>query len=83
MRTSSQRVMMADVNDAIDRLHRSRNLRESYFFCECGQAACQGRITLSRAEYARRREEGRALLIAAHAGNESYELPLAGQAREH
>ena len=58
---------MAAVNDAIDRLHQSLDLADSDFFCECGDKWCKERVTLSRAEYARWREEGRPLCVVAHA----------------
>lgn len=59
--------MMAAVNDAIDHLHHSLDLADSDFFCECGDRGCKERVTLSRAEYARWREESRPLLVVAHA----------------
>ena len=66
-----ERPLMAEANEAIDGLHRSFDLGDSDFFCECGHASCKERVTLSRAEYARLREESRPLIAAAHAERES------------
>lgn len=63
--------LMAEVNAAIDSLHGSLNLWYSDFFCECGDFGCRERMTLTRAEYASLREEGRPVIVAAHAQRES------------
>lgn len=66
-----ERPLMAEANEAIDRLHRSFDLADSDFFCECGHTSCKERVTLNRAEYASLREESRPLIAAAHADRES------------
>ena len=66
-----KRPFMAEVNEAVDRLHRSFDLTYSDFFCECGHNGCKERITLSRAEYAGLLEESRPLIAPAHADRES------------
>lgn len=58
--------IMVAVNEAIDELHESLGLPESEFFCECGHIACGERITLTRAEYERLREETRPVVTGAH-----------------
>jgi len=60
--------IMVAVNEAIDELHDSLGIHESEFFCECGHVACGERITLTRAEYARLRKDGRPVLTGAHTG---------------
>jgi len=75
-----ERPLLAEVNEAIDRLHRSFDLADSDFFCECGHSGCKERVTLSRAEYASLLEESRRLIAPAHAdrasaaGTELHEL---------
>lgn len=59
--------VMAAVNGVLDDLHGSLGLTDSEFFCECGRIGCRERITLTRAEYARLREEARPVIIKAHA----------------
>ncbi len=58
-------------NEAIDQLHRSFDLADSDFFCECGDIHCKERITLSRAEYAGLRDESRLPMAPDHAVHES------------
>ena len=58
---------MAAVNGVLDDLHSSLGLTDSEFFCECGRIGCGERMTLTRAEYARLREEARPVMIKAHA----------------
>ena len=74
MSTSSEghkrALMMATVNEAIDRLHSSLDLADSDFFCECGRIECKERLTLSRAEYANLLDESRPLVVSAHADRE-------------
>ena len=69
--------MMEFVNDVIDDLHRSLELADSDFFCECGSVACSKRITLTRAEYADLREAERPVLCAQHAGTAVHAVPAA------
>ena len=74
MSTSSgrdERPLMATVNETIDRLHRSLDLSDSEFFCECGHIGCKARLTLSRAEYAYLVEESRPVIALAHADREN------------
>lgn len=59
--------MMAAVNGVMDNLHGSLGLTDTEFFCECGRPGCRERMTLTRAEYARLREEARPVMIEAHA----------------
>ena len=59
--------MMAAVNGVLDHLHGSLGLADTEFFCECGGSGCRERMTLTRAEYARLREEARPVMIEAHA----------------
>ena len=59
--------MMAAVNGVLDQLHGSLGLTDTEFFCECGRIGCSERTTLTRAEYARLREEARPVMIKAHA----------------
>lgn len=66
-----KRPLIGTANEAIDRLHRSLDLADSDFFCECGHSGCKERITLSRAEYASLLEESRPLIAPAHADRES------------
>ena len=58
--------MMAVVNRVIDELHGSLGLTDSDFFCECGHIDCRERVTLTRTEYARLRDDDRAVLVADH-----------------
>ena len=67
--------IMVAVNVAIDELHSSLGLHESDFFCECGHVACGQRITLTRAEYARLREEARPVITVAHRARATRALP--------
>lgn len=57
---------MAAVNGVLDDLHGSLGLTDTEFYCECGRIGCGERMTLTRAEYARLREEARPVLIEAH-----------------
>ena len=57
---------MAAVNGVLHDLHGSLGLTDTEFFCECGRIGCRERMTLTRAEYARLREEARPVLIEAH-----------------
>ena len=67
--------IMVAVNEAIDELHESLGLHESEFFCECAHIACGERITLTRAEYARLREEARPVVTGAHRARATREWP--------
>ena len=67
--------IMVAVNVAIDELHSSLGLHESDFFCECGHIACGERITLTRAEYARFRENTRPVIAGAHRARATRALP--------
>ncbi|HSK15383.1 MAG TPA: hypothetical protein VK915_04365 [Gaiellaceae bacterium] len=58
---------MAAVNGVLDDLHRSLGITDTEFFCECGRIDCKERMTLTRAEYARLREEARPVMVKAHA----------------
>lgn len=71
--------LMAEVNAAINYLHGSLDLEYSDFFCECGDFGCRERMTLTRAEYASLREEGRPVMVAAHAQRESNAALAAGE----
>ena len=59
--------LMAAVNGVLHDLHGSLGLTDSEFFCECGRIGCRERMTLTRAEYVRLREEARPVMIKAHA----------------
>ena len=63
--------MMVTVNGVIDDLHRSLDLVDSDFFCECDHIGCKARIRLTRAEYASLRDDGRLVLVPAHADRDS------------
>jgi hypothetical protein len=67
--------IMVAVNRAIDELHHSLGLHESEFFCECGHIACGERITLTRAEYARLRDNARPVISGAHRARPTRALP--------
>lgn len=71
--------MMAAVNGVLDDLHRSLGVSDTEFFCECGLIGCRERMTLTRAEYARLREDARPVLIEGHARRN---LRAAGQRPE-
>ena len=85
-RNDAQLPLMAAVNEVIDELHRSLDLPDSDFFCECADIGCRERVTLTRDEFARLRSESRPLIIAAHAhriANAPAEvLELRGRVRE-
>ena len=68
------RSMMATVNLVLDDLHRSLDLADTDFFCECGHIGCKERLTLTRAEYADFRERRQPLLADAHAHRRSATL---------
>lgn len=73
MSTSSEvrkRLLLAEANQEVDGLHRSFDLPDSEFFCECGHIGCKERITLSRDEYAGLRDQSRPLIAPAHADRE-------------
>lgn len=82
----AQLPLMAAVNEVIDELHRSLDLADSDFFCECADVGCRERITLTRDEFARLRRESRPLVIALHAhriaGAPAEVLELRGRVRE-
>ena len=63
----SEPSMMATVNAVIDELHGSLGLSDSDFFCECGHSGCKERISLTRTEYAKLRQDGGPLVVADHA----------------
>ena len=71
--------LMVEVNAAMYDLHGSLDLGYSDFFCECGDIRCRERTTLTRAQYASLREEGRLVIVAAHAQRESSAAPAAGE----
>ena len=73
------RPLMATVNDEIDRLHRSLDLPDSEFFCECGHIGCAERVELNRMEFASLREESRLVLVAAHVNRASSALTTEGR----
>jgi len=82
--------MMAAVNGVMDDLHGSLGIADTQFFCECGGVGCRERIRLTRAEYARLRQEARPVLIEAHArrdprvaGQRSEAAPSSGLNASH
>ena len=81
--TRGELPLMAEVNAFIYELHGSLDLGYSDFFCECGDLGCRERITLTRADYARLREESRPVMVAAHAHRASSASPAAGERTDH
>jgi hypothetical protein len=64
-RVGENEVLFRDVNERIAEINRAFELDDESFevVCECGDASCTGRLTVTIADYARVRSDPRRFLI--------------------